>query len=92
MLFGRIYIPVPENVRYKVNIAGFLVKSRTIGTAQLMRSDLFCGSDLSGIFFYQVFDGLHPDTFSLRRVEECVFMAGEGSDVFPDFQIVPQRC
>lgn len=39
--FGCIYIPVAQNVRYKVNIAGFLIKSRTVGAAQLMRGDLF---------------------------------------------------
>ena len=90
MLFGCIYIPVAQNVRYKVNIAGFLIKSRTVGAAQLMRGDLFCGRNFTGIFFYKVFNGLHTDSFFLGRVEEGVFMTGERNNIFPDFQIIFQ--
>ena len=53
-----------------------------------MRCDLFCGCDLPGIFFNQIFNCLDTDPAALCRIEESVLMACQRGDIFPDFQIL----
>ena len=74
MLLSSIDILMTQNIRYKVNITGFLVQGSTIGAAKLMRGDLFCSCDLPGIFFNQILDSLNTDPAALGRIEESVLM------------------
>ena len=91
MLLGSIDILMTQNIRYKVNITGFLVQGSTIGAAKLMRGDLFCSCDLPGIFFNQILDSLNTDPAALGRIEESVLMACQRRNILPDFQIFLQR-
>ena len=56
-----------------------------------MRRYFLRGGDLAGIFLHQVLHSLHADPAALGRVEESVFMAGEGSNAFSYLQIPSQR-
>ena len=87
MLLGSIDILMSKNIRYKINIAGFLIKRCAICTSQLVRRDLFGSCDLSGIFFHQILDSLDTDPATLGRIEECMLMAGQRCNIFPHFQI-----
>ena len=69
MLLGSIDILMSKNIRYKINIAGFLIKRCAICTSQLVRRDLFGSCDLSGIFFHQILDSLDTDPATLGRIE-----------------------
>ena len=41
MAFGGIDVFMPKNVRNNVNVPGFLIEHGAIGTAELMRRNLF---------------------------------------------------
>ena len=81
---------MPQNVRYKVNIAGFLIQGCAICTAEFMGRYFFGSCDLAGVLFDHIFDCLHAHTFTLSRVEESMFMSGERSDTFAYLQIAFQ--
>ena len=83
MLLSSIDILMTQNIRYKVNITGFLVQGSTIGAAKLMRGDLLGGCDLPGIFFNQILDGLNTDPAALGRIEESVLVACQRSNILP---------
>ena len=76
-----------QNVRYKVNIARFLVQCGTIGASKLMRRNFLGRRNLSGIFFYHILNRLYAHTFALGRIEESVLMTGKGSDSLTDLQV-----
>ena len=87
MLLSSIDILMSQNVRYKVNIARFLVQCGTIGASKLMRRNFLSGCNLPGIFFYHILNSLHANSFALGRIEESVLMTGKGSDSLTDLQV-----
>ena len=82
MFLGRIDVFVAENIGYKIDIAGFLIKSRAVGAAEFVRSDFLVRSHLAGIFFDHVFYGLYTHTFSLSGEKERIFMTWERESGF----------
>ena len=87
MLLSSIDILMSQNVRYKVNIARFLVQCGTIGASKLMWCNFLGRRNLSGIFFYHILNSLHANSFALGRIEESVLMTGKGSDSLTDLQV-----
>ena len=55
-----------------------------------MWCDFFGGRDGTCIFFYQIFNSLNTNSFSLGRVEESVFMTRYRNNILTNFQVLFQ--
>ena len=66
MFSGGIDILMSQNIGDEIDVSGFFVEVGTVGTAQLMRSDMLDSSDKFRILSYQVFYGSHPNPFLLQ--------------------------
>ena len=84
IVFSRcIYIVMAQNFRNQINIICLLVKSSSISTPQLMRSNFFQRSYLSGIFLHQILNCLNSDSFSLHGIKEGILMSFPRDDFAP---------
>ena len=90
MVLRRIDILKAENICNKINIACFLIQRRTVRTTQFMRRNFLRCRHLGRIFLLQIFHRLDVDPFSLRRLEECVFVSCHRCNTCADFDILFQ--
>ena len=75
MLFRRIDVGMAEHARHQIDAIRFLIKTRAVSTAELVRRNLFQSSYCLGIFFHKVFNGSYRDTFVLEREEKGIFIS-----------------
>ena len=88
MLPGGIHGGVAQHIRYKIDIAGFLVQIGGICAAKLVRTDLlFQRRCDSSVFFHQVLYSALGDPLPLQAEEKCVFMARKRFNLHPFIQV-----
>ena len=90
MFAGRIDVLVSQDIRNQVDVPRRSVQAGSVGTAQLMGSDLFEGGGQSRVFFDKVFDGADRDPPVLEGEEEGMFMTGHRSNPPADLKVVLQ--
>ena len=85
MFTGRVDVLVSQDIRNQVDVPRRSVQAGSVGTAQLMGSDLFEGGGKTGVFFDQVFNCPNRDPPVLKRKKEGFFMSFFGNDLHPLF-------
>ena len=67
MLFGGVYIFMPQYIGHQINITRFLIESRAVGTAELMRGYFLLRCYDFCIFFNKIFNRSNINSFILQR-------------------------
>ena len=88
MFFRCIDIRMAEYISHQINISGFPVEIGAVSASQLVRRDLFQGSDDFRIFFYQVLYAANGHSLSLKGEKESIFVPFFRKNLFPFVQTI----